>query len=447
MPKRDTLISLTPSSLGLGGAVIVRKEKTASGVFFSSKKSGRAEFSLPQLEYIHSSNSRINIAEGAVRSGKTFSSLIRWIKYIAVDAPPGDLLMVGVTDRALKRNVIVPMRQLIGPDMRYYPSLGEIRVWGRTIYVVGARNKEAEHKIRGMTLAGAYGDEVTLWDKGFWKMLLSRLSVDDAKFFGTTNPDSPRHWLKKEVIDNPKIDCTSFRFKLDDNPILSETFKNNLKAEYTGLWYKRYILSEWAAAEGVIHDYFSEQEPFVIPCRPAPPEYYIVGIDYGTVNPTVFSLIGVNQSVKPRAWTERLYYYCAGDTGVQKDDSQYIADLKDFLGDIRPRYFYPDPSARSFNILLRRAYTGVRDVDNTVIDGIRTVSTLHKTGEYAIINHPSCKPLIEEKYQYCWDERAQARGKDEPLKVRDHCNDAERYALYNEFGLTDGIDYTSFTKW
>ena len=33
-------------------------------------------------------------------------------------------------------------------------------------------------------------------------MLLSRLSMKSAKLYATTNPDTPTHWVKLDIIDN-----------------------------------------------------------------------------------------------------------------------------------------------------------------------------------------------------------------------------------------------------
>ena len=41
--------------------------------------------------------------------------------------------------------------------------------------------------------------------QSFFQMLLSRLSPEGARLYGTTNPDSPYHWLKTDYLDNP--DC------------------------------------------------------------------------------------------------------------------------------------------------------------------------------------------------------------------------------------------------
>lgn len=54
-----------------------------------------------------------NLWEGAVRSGKTIGSIMVWLRYIRT-GPPGDLLMVGKTERTLKRNIIDVIEQMIG---------------------------------------------------------------------------------------------------------------------------------------------------------------------------------------------------------------------------------------------------------------------------------------------------------------------------------------------
>ena len=50
-----------------------------------------------QARSIVESTARLNIWEGSVRSGKTIGSLIRWLHYVAVDSPEGELLMCGKT--------------------------------------------------------------------------------------------------------------------------------------------------------------------------------------------------------------------------------------------------------------------------------------------------------------------------------------------------------------
>ena len=42
---------------------------------------------------------------------------------------------------------------------------------------------------------------------------------------------------------------------------------------------------------------------------------------------------------------------------------------------------------------------------------------------------PKQKHLIEEEYQYEWDEDLLDKGKEVPVKEHDHCQDAKRYLV------------------
>ncbi|RKL63029.1 PBSX family phage terminase large subunit [Thermoanaerobacteraceae bacterium SP2] len=388
------------------------------------------KFSKKQLDSILQSTARLNIWEGSVRSGKTIASIVRWLEYIKT-GPPGDLLMVGKTERTLKRNILDVIESIVGTkNFKYNRGLGEVYIFGRKVYIAGANDERAEGKIRGMTLAGAYGDELTLWPESFFKMLLSRLSVPGAKLFGTTNPDSPYHWLKIEYIDNEELNIKVFHFELDDNPNLDPQYVELLKKEYTGLWYKRFILGLWVLAEGIVYDMFDESKHVITEIPEC--ERYWVAIDYGTNNPTVFLLQGQKGNAY---YTLKEYHYDSSKVGRQKTDAEYSKDLKEFIGDKHITNIVVDPSAASFIAQLRKdGFFNVRKANNEVLDGIRYVSTLLSNKKYFI--HESCKNLIKEKASYVWDPKAQQKGEDKPLKQNDHCSDAERYGLFtNRYDL------------
>jgi PBSX family phage terminase large subunit len=383
------------------------------------------KFSKKALKSIRESNARINIWEGSVRSGKTISSIVRWLDYIET-GPKGDLLMCGKTERTLKRNILDVIESIVGSkNYKLNQGQGEVYIFGRRIYIVGANDERAEGKIRGLTLAGAYCDEITLYPESFWTMLLSRLSVKGAKLFGTTNPDSPYHWLKVNYIDRAnELDIKVFSFRLEDNPNLDPNYIEQLKKEYTGLWKKRYIDGLWVMAEGVVYDMFDERKHVISEMPEC--ERYWVAVDYGTNNPTVFLLQGQKGNVY---YTLKEYYYDSTKTGRQKTDVEYAKDLKEFIGDKKVTAIIVDPSAASFIAQLRKnGFFNVKKADNEVLDGIRHVSTLLSNNRYFV--HESCKNLIKEKASYVWDMKAQQKGEDKPLKQNDHASDAERYGLY-----------------
>lgn len=398
-------------------------------------------FSDKQLIAYQTSTARINILEGAVRSGKSLILLVRWLDFLR-EAPPGDLAICGRTERTLKRNVINPLIDLVGSAVHYSMAKGEMTLFGRTIHVIGANDERAEAKIRGSTFAGALIDEATLMPENFFKMLLSRLSVAGAKLFASTNPDSPYHWLKRDFIDRKdELDLKTIKFKIHDNPSLSKEYIDNLCREYTGLWKKRYIDGEWVLAEGAVYDFFDE-DIHVIDHVPGQADYYVVGIDYGTTNPCTFSLIGFTRNSYPNMWLEKEYYFDSKKDLRQKSDYDYTVDLLKFIAGYNVKHIYIDPSAASFKQeIFRHGVYNVFDAKNDVLPGIRFVGQLMTNGTFKVCSN--CVETIKEFSNYLWDIKASQRGEDKPLKQSDHCLDSIRYALYTHFfNLPDGYGMT-----
>lgn len=297
------------------------------------------------------------------------------------------------------------------------------------IYFVGAHDEGAVRRIQGSTLAFAYVDEATCIPAPFWRMLLSRLSVPNSQLLATCNPEGPAHWLKKEFIDRPELDIVHWNFQLDDNPSLTEKYKKDLKMEYTGMWYKRYILGEWAVAHGLIYDGYDHDNVYEQPYEP--PNYYILGIDYGTTNATAAVLCAVSPNRWPQIRIEEEFYYDSAKHGRSKGDDELADDIMNFIGYRNVSAVYVDPAAASFKIELRKKNLPVLDANNDVIPGIRTVSKF--VSNKNIVIHKSCKVLNEHIQSYAWDPKAADRGEDKPVKINDHILDALRYAIYSAF--------------
>lgn len=384
----------------------------------------------------------INLWHGAVRSGKTILSLITWLIFLEKYAPNGDLAMIGKTERTLKRNILMPLESIVGSrNFQLNRGEGELYLLGRRIYLVGANDERSESKIRGMTLAGAYADEVTLYPESFFMQLIARCSLEGARIFATTNPDSPYHWLKTSFVDKEDgktISC--FHFSLGDNPALGSNYVESLKAVNVGLFYKRFIEGLWVQAEGAVYDFFDENI-HVIDEAPET-DFYDLPIDYGTSNATAAGLIGSRKTEETlKCWLEKTYYYSGKDTGKHKTDSEHVRDIKIWLGGVKPRYVIVDPSAASFKVELRRNGFNVIDADNRVLDGIRTQAKMLKNGEYKIVKNQENEIVIRDYSAYLWDAKAQDKGEDKPLKQNDHTKDFERYYLQTLYG--DPIEPTT----
>lgn len=210
-----------------------------------------------QKKFLKDDLRRINLLYGSVRSGKTWISLLKWAIWVGQQAQDKQFLMVGKTITTLKRNCLVLLDELIGDNITYSISQKKAVIFGRTVWLEGANDERSESKIRGMTLMGVYIDELTQIPQDFYLMALSRLSEKGAVFLATTNPDHPKHYVKTEIIDNDLLDKQVIKFLLDDNIFLDEAYKENLKKEYTGVFYQRFILGDFVRAEGIIFPEFA----------------------------------------------------------------------------------------------------------------------------------------------------------------------------------------------
>lgn len=375
------------------------------------------------------STKRLNIWEGSVRSGKTIASIYKWIYFVSQLAPHGELIMTGKTQGSLYRNILRPIEDILGNNCHYYHGKQIFTIFDKEIFCFGADDERAEGKIRGMTVAGAYQDEITLSPESYFKQTLGRMSPKGAQYFGSTNPDSPYHFLKTDYIDRKNdLDLEVFHFELDDNPYLDPSYVINLKKEYTGLFYKRFILGQWCMAEGAIFDFFDDKIN-VLPVSQQPEAVsHIAGIDYGTGNPTCYLLFGVNHNTRPVVWSKKEYYWDSRAEFRQKTDDEYADDFIEFARGVpNLSAVYLDPSAASFRLALEKkaiekgVFVPLREADNSVVDGIRVHGALLKSGFYAV--GEQCPKTIKDYYGYSWDEKAQLRGEDKPDKTSgsDHC--------------------------
>ena len=386
-------------------------------------------FSNKQLSFIQHSDAFVNIADGSVRSGKTFSAMER-VGMMALQGPPGEMILAGKTERTVKRNVILPLKALYPGAVRYIQGSGECYVFDRLFWVIGANDERAADKVQGLTSAGAYCNEVTLYPESIWQTLIDRHSVDGAQILGDCNPDSPYHYMHKDFLaaGKPKSFLKRWRFKLDDNPVLSQTYKTNLEIAHPPgtLWHKRMVLGEWVVAEGAIYDMLDVTPGgvHVVTELPEKFERVVVGVDYGTSNPTVFLAAGKSG----KTWTVFSEGRYDGREGRQRTDEEHSVAFARWIGSlgVSPSSVEVDPSAASFKAQMRKdGIRRVRDADHAVIDGIRVVSTALTSGTLKI--HESCEGLLSEMSTYAWDSKAQKRGEDKPLKVNDHGCDALRY--------------------
>ena len=396
-----------------------------------------------QVLSIHQADARINGWHGAVRSGKSIAADFAWFNHIRNAPSTGELVMMGRTKETITRNVINVLKEtsIFGPLARtvaYTDGANSATILGRQVHLLGANDVSSEAKVRGMTVGGALVDEASILPQTTFQQLVARMSVRGAKLFFTTNPDSPNHWLLTDWIKKPDPDIRVFHFEIDDNPFLDPSFVAYLKRQYTGLWYQRFILGRWVLAEGAVYDMFDRRRHVIHPRRiPAIQTWLSTGVDYGTTNPFHAVVIGIG--VDSRLYVVSEWRHDARKALRQMTDAEYSRAYRTWLATRVPipqtdghgvtvRYHVIDPSATSFRVQLHRDGIASWPADNSVLDGIRNVSSLLSTDQLAI--SAACKTTIDEMQGYAWDDKAQAKGEDKPLKVNDHGPDGVRYGIH-----------------
>ncbi len=394
------------------------------------------------------------ICDGSIRSGKTISMIKSFVLWSVNTFSGEDFILAGRSMGALKRNVLKPMfRILKSLAIPYYYNRSDhyIEIGGNTYYCFGASTEASQDVVQGLTAAGAYADEAALFPKSFIEQMIGRCSVPGSKFWMNCNPKGPYHFIKEEYIDQAEDKkILHLHFTLDDNDALDERIKDRYKRMFSGVFYQRYVLGLWVMAEGIIYSMFDRKE-MVVTKLPEIKRYWI-GVDYGTSNATTFILCGLG--IDNRAYIIDEYYHsgrAAKEDEVDKDPSKamtrqkspaaYSKDFQKWYKKNEERYFkdkegrkpdrYPewimvDPAAEGFILQLHE--DGIRRVaraDNAVNRGIELISTIMEMDLFRV--HKRCKWVIKELGSYVWDEKAQERGEDKPLKQHDHTLDAIRY--------------------
>ena len=381
-------------------------------------------FSQKQMEYFQNANHRWNFKTGATRSGKTYMDYFVIPKRIrARIGLPGLSVILGVTKSTIERNILEPMRNIWGSDL-----VGEINsqnkcyLFGEMVYCLGAEKVSQVSKLRGASIKYVYGDEVADWNEEVFEMLKSRLDKPYSCFDGALNPQGPNHWLKAFLEGDYDVYCQ--KYTIFDNPFLDPKFVQDLCKEYEGsVYYKRYIMGEWAIAEGLVYPMFSREKHVITEPQFAQAGHqYYVSIDYGTVNPFAVGIFDFDG--RSSTMVKEVHY--SGKKDGRVDNEKYYEIMDRAIGGLPIEYIVVDPSAAGFIETIKKygKYI-VQGANNDVLNGIQEVTKYLNQGLLKI--HESCVETINEFQCYAWDDK---KKEDEVIKENDHHMDLIRYYIY-----------------
>lgn len=405
-----------------------------------------ADFSDKHKRYINAAiDSRICVAEGAIRSGKTIDhciiaaahlELCRDKIHLASGSTIGNAkLNIGVCNgfglEALFRGRCKWGKYRDNEALFLYTQTGE-----KVVVFAGGGKADSYKRILGnsygLWIATEINEHYDSDDsrESFLKVAFGRQAAAlDPLVLWDLNPCNPNHRIYRDYIDHYQgtglAGYLYEHFTIDDNLSISDERREEIKAQYdpSSVWYRRDILGERVIADGLVYPMFNGKD-HILDELPATEGDYYVSSDFGIQNATTFGLWRKEQG--GGRWIRlREYYYSGREEKRQKTVSELVDGLDMLLDGIMPRWVIIDPSAAALKAELRKRGYHTRDANNDVLDGISDVCTLLGANKIAVSRQ--CEHCIKEFGSYMWDSKAADAGMDRPIEENDHCMDDFRY--------------------
>lgn len=349
------------------------------------------------------------IADGAIRSGKTVAMICGFFRW-SLSAFAGEVfILAGKTIGALKKNVIGPALQILtgwGLSYHYVSSGDEARleVGANVYYLYDAHNERSQDRLQGLTAAGALADEVALFPQNFVEQMMGRCSVEGAKLWLNCNPESPAHFVKRELIDKAaEKRVYHLHFSMEDNLSLSPKTRARYRRMFSGVFYRRFILGEWALTDGLIYPQFAENpEAFLVDAPPSI-QYAVIGVDFGgTGSAHSFTLTGFTPGMEKVVILDE-YYHNNREKGAlspKELEEAFVAFVRRAKGQYRVYEAYCDSAEQTLiqglRIAAARAGVGI-DPRNArkgpIHDRIAFYNSLMAQGRFLVSRH--CQATIK----------------------------------------------------
>lgn len=385
-------------------------------------------FSKQQQRLIHwwrpglaSSENDFVIADGSIRSGKTIACIIGFLTWSQEMFEGESFILAGKTMGALKKNVVRPMLQILeawGWSYTYIRSGTDARIeiGSNVYYLYGANTEAAQDALQGLTAAGAYLDEAALFPRSFIDQAIGRCSVDGWKVWMNCNPEGPHAYIKEEFIDKAtEKRVYRLHFVMDDNLTLSVDRKEAYRRAWStgSVFYKRFILGLWVAADGLIYQQFADnvKQYLVDPKWLEENEiiYATIGVDFGgTKSAHSFTLTGFTRGYKQVVVLDE--YYCKKRINPKRLQDDFI----DFVRRAQSKYkvyeTYCDSAEQTLIAGLEMACVQARvgieiknAIKGSINDRIAFYNSLIAQNRWKIMSH--CKHIIEAFENACYDDK------------------------------------------
>ena len=362
---------------------------------------------------------RLCLSVGSKRTGKTAASCGALFGWSQAVPEPQKFLIGGRKLRVIERELLPKFQaaaRVCGLPYNYNRADNIAYIGQHEYHCIAGNDANSFDRLWGLTLYGGLVDELQRVPKNYWEAATSQLSFAGSKMWGMANPGGPLLWLKTDWLDQGKFH-KHVKYHMDRAHFLAEEVKQGYRDMYSGVFYLRFYEGEWAAAEGVIYEHWTEDVPDA-DSRVIRTE---IGVDYGVASPSALVVL-------QRRRTGNLTTYHVPEVVYVEEpetDRQLAKKIVELANRQEAQAVILDPSAASLRLELlgtsgRRF--GVKRANNEVIPGIRLTQNALAQGKLTI-GPGATKRLQDELATYAWNPDKQ----DTPIKENDHCCDALRY--------------------
>lgn len=363
------------------------------------------------------------IADGAIRSGKTIACIIGFLTWSQEMFQGESFILAGKTMGALKKNVIRPLLQILEAwDWPYsYIRSGtdaRLEIGNNAYYLYGANTEAAQDALQGLTAAGAYMDEAALFPKSFVDQAIGRCSVKGAKVWMNCNPEGPHHYIREEFLMPEKQTekrVYHLHFMMRDNLSLSPEVVERYERAWPhgSVFYKRFILGQWVAADGLIYQQFADNvndylvdEAWLLQNKIV---MATIGVDFGgTKSAHSFTLTGFTAGFRQVVVLDE--FYCKKRLNPSQLQDSFINFVLRAQGKYKVYEAYCDSAEQTLIAGLEQACAdrGVRiDIRNAlkgpINDRIAFYNSLIAQNRWKVMRH--CKNIIGAFEQAVYDEK------------------------------------------
>jgi phage terminase large subunit len=386
---------------------------------------------LPKFFPLLKDKHRFLILRGSAGSGKSVSAVQKMLLRILIGYKTNTLhnfLCVRKTANSIRESTYAEIKRWI--TAWNLDSLVEFNKSnlafefsnGSRIISVGCDDAEKLKSLSGVTsIFIEEASQLSLDDFKQINLRLRGISHTYMQIMLCFNPISRLNWLYDYFYVKPKDNATLHHSTWRDNKFLDETYRQELQSlqDQDKNYWMIYSEGEFGSLTGCIYNNY-----IVLPEFPESKfGETVYGVDFGFSAPS--SVVKVSQYDEGIYLEEKLY-----EKGLT--NTELIKRTKDFIPEDKRRsvYLYGDTAEPDRIAEFNKAGFIMYESDKSVKSGIDFLRSKKLYIKKDSIN------LLNEIQSYIYKVDKENNSTEEPLKMKDHCMDAMRYASYSHFGST-----------